>query len=751
MRKIYVTIFTFLLVSIALAQKTKEFNVKFDTASNLILKKEEQKILDKIASLSKLKENYYIQIIGHTDSKGNLDYNYTLSNERAKSVAELFKTKGFLEKDIYLSGKAFLKPIAENKTEKGKAKNRRVTIIISQKKENDIRFAGLQLKEQTYTINNSKIETLEYKSGTKITIAEDSFVDKKGNAVTGIVSIKYLEYREPTDYILANIPMDFHDGTENFHFNSGGMFKINASKDGEEVFLKNGKKINLDFKITEALPNLNFYQLDSKNKWIELSKLNSNKNNFGGDDVIEVEDINNIYYYNLCNSNNCDSFKDLRKFGIKNSQENNTLLKFYTTSYKQLNSKTDEESTEKITTKDKPKLTKIDELVASYKKGIANNLVRIETFNTRITNETPKYSLKKIAEKNSKLVFNINFEVISNVQNLNFKKTNWSTTNNSKISEKDWNKKWNSCVISATENETFTIILKDSLNKLKIDNAKMISENLNLNKTVALSEKMNKAFEIQIKKIKKYEKINGKYAKRNRELEKKITNLTRQSTPKTQTDSIKIYTNKEFVKCFWEQSKTYMTTEEQNLTMLDWITYFDNNKALMNQRYTRLENSTVCLELYKKREEANRLAFENQKKVTLANTNANQLTRSLSISNLGIYNCDQIQRLQNPIEIFAEYKDENGKEIKPLFIYLLDNKFNGIIKYDGYNNYSPYRFAFSPSSKNTLLAFDGNGDSYIFESEKFNSIKTSGTYSEQIFILKKIENLNNELDLKRLL
>ena len=95
--------------------------------------------------------------------------------------------------------------------------------------------------------------------------------------------------------------------------------------------------------------------------------------------------------------------------------------------------------------------------------------------------------------------------------------------------------------------------------------------------------------------------------------------------------------------------------------------------------------------------------------------------------------------------------DKNGTEIKPLFIYLLDSKFNGIIKYDGYNNYSPYRFAFSPSSKNTLLAFDGNGDCYIFESEKFKLINTSGSYLEHLFILKKIENLKDELDLKNLL
>jgi len=194
-----------------------------------------------------------------------------------------------------------------------------------------------------------------------------------------------------------------------------------------------------------------------------------------------------------------------------------------------------------------------------------------------------------------------------------------------------------------------------------------------------------------------------------------------------------------------------MTSEEQNLNLLDWISYFDNHKTEIQQRYINLQNSADCIALYEKRKEAIKLASENMKRAETANIQANQLTRSLSISNLGIYNCDQIQRLQNPVEIFAEYKNESGKEIKPLFIYLLDNKFNGIIKYDGYNNYSPYRFAFSPSSKNTLLAFDGNGDSYIFESEKFKLINSTGAILQHVFVMRKIENLQNDSELKNLL
>ena len=729
------------------AQNIKEFQIKFETASHTISSNDAQKILAKIASLKKSKDNYYVQVIGHTDNIGDLNYNYTLSNDRAKAVSDFFKNNGFLENNIYISGKSFLNPIAENKTAKGKAQNRRVTVVISQKKEAVINFAGIKLKEAAYTVNTDKSETLAYQSGTKINIPENAFVDKNGNAVTGTIALKYIEYREPVDYILSNIPMDFHDGIENFHFNSAGMFKINASQNGEEVFLKNGKNITLDFNITNELPNLNFYQLNATNQWKELSKLSSNGSNFGGDDVIDSYNLNDIRYYNLCNNVACEGFEDTKKLGIKLSSDSSSMKEFYTFSYEKTKSK-DKDS---LSIKEKSRVSRNDETIESYKRAIANNVARINGFKTRIINETPSYNLKKISDNNSELVFNINFKVRSNVQNLNFKKVNWTTNATSAISEKEWNKNWNSCIISPNENDTYTIVLKDSSSEFSINNAKMISDNIKINSSSDLYAKMNKAYEIQQKKIKKFDKYCQKFAKRNSELEKTLVNLTGGINTVKKTDSIKIFTNRDYTKCFWEKSKSYMSSEEQSLSLLDWITYFDNHKTEMHKRYSNLQNSADCIALIEKRKEAIKIANENIKQTAEANNQANQLTRSLSISNLGIYNCDQIQRLQNPVEIFAEYKNENGKEIKPLFIYLLDNKFNGILKYDGYNNYSPYRFAFSPSSKNTLLAFDGNGDSYIFESDKFKLINTTGTVLQHVFVMRKIENLRNVSELKSLL
>ncbi len=82
------------------------------------------------------KEPGYIQVIGHTDntpiSGTNVRFpsNYHLSIERAKNVAALLKL-GLANPDrLQTDGKGETAPIADNKTPEGRARNRRVEILI---------------------------------------------------------------------------------------------------------------------------------------------------------------------------------------------------------------------------------------------------------------------------------------------------------------------------------------------------------------------------------------------------------------------------------------------------------------------------------------------------------------------------------------------------------------------------------------------------------------------------------------------
>ncbi|NLU37281.1 MAG: OmpA family protein [Bacteroidales bacterium] len=74
-----------------------------------------------------------IEIAGHTDSKGSDDYNLNLSERRAKAVVNYLISKGISAKRLTSKGYGETKPIANNDTEEGQQKNRRVEFEVLEK------------------------------------------------------------------------------------------------------------------------------------------------------------------------------------------------------------------------------------------------------------------------------------------------------------------------------------------------------------------------------------------------------------------------------------------------------------------------------------------------------------------------------------------------------------------------------------------------------------------------------------------
>lgn len=105
-----------------------EWKINFSSGSAAV-QNSSNKDLEKIYNLLIQAENSKLTIVGHTDNVGNSEANLVLSKSRAQAVLDYLKQKGIPENRFQLiDGKGQSEPIADNSSESGKSKNRRVVI-----------------------------------------------------------------------------------------------------------------------------------------------------------------------------------------------------------------------------------------------------------------------------------------------------------------------------------------------------------------------------------------------------------------------------------------------------------------------------------------------------------------------------------------------------------------------------------------------------------------------------------------------
>ena len=92
-------------------------------------------LLAKVAKVVNGFENSNVTIEGHTDSAGGKELNHNLSSARAQAVSSyLVSNQAVDQKNVTTVGYGYERPLATNKTSKGRAQNRRVDIVISPNK-----------------------------------------------------------------------------------------------------------------------------------------------------------------------------------------------------------------------------------------------------------------------------------------------------------------------------------------------------------------------------------------------------------------------------------------------------------------------------------------------------------------------------------------------------------------------------------------------------------------------------------------
>ncbi|MCM2129794.1 OmpA family protein [Larsenimonas rhizosphaerae] len=147
-------------------------NQMFPSGSSRLTPRARQAMLDIARAYKDTPQK--ILIIGHTDSSGSGALNQRLSEARARTVAALFSTAGIGKSQLYYQGAGLSQPIANNDTDAGRAKNRRVEIVEITSEQSLTQYSEhrqRQLSNLSYsTLHNSEAETRARKASTVASI-----------------------------------------------------------------------------------------------------------------------------------------------------------------------------------------------------------------------------------------------------------------------------------------------------------------------------------------------------------------------------------------------------------------------------------------------------------------------------------------------------------------------------------------------------------------------------------------------------
>ncbi len=105
---------------------TNDIRFQFDRAD---LKPESMEIIQSIAKMLTEHPEVRLSIEGHTDNQGSLTYNQELSGLRAAAVKQALVNLSIHPDRLKSRGFGEEKPVADNQTEEGRAKNRRVEFV----------------------------------------------------------------------------------------------------------------------------------------------------------------------------------------------------------------------------------------------------------------------------------------------------------------------------------------------------------------------------------------------------------------------------------------------------------------------------------------------------------------------------------------------------------------------------------------------------------------------------------------------
>lgn len=491
---------------------------------------------------------------------------------------------------------------------------------------------SLDVKQTMYAVDAASGGELTYSSGTVISIPADAFVDAAGNPVKGAVTIDYREFRDPLDFIVSGIPMTYDTAGQTETFESAGMFEMNASVNGKEVFLAPGKKVDMAFSSTDAATSFNLYSYNATaGGWDMLDKagkvdVDTNK---------RPKELSGAWKLFKPRYAKVQGLRDTVSFDNRYASENY----FHTKRY----------------------LTKVGEKAGVEKHTGAQRLAAktgIHIGKTRTARYLVKLKRVPCREKD-KTCFKLDYDR-EYLPELNaFSGTVFVMEGKMKYS--DFNGRYGT-----------KMKFSDIRIQLDGDNAQLEMKSYKGYTTVnANLARLNPKDSIENIQTKTLASIRMSY---NRSLNNRRKGVTRNVNDQVQRYNAALAINKKAGRKEWKRVQKYMSVEELAMSYDQWISY-----------YTRL---------------------------AMPQDNRPEVIRYLSVSGFGIYNCDQVERLEQAIFAKATFKDEQGLMQRSKTTYVIDGRMNGVLTYNeerGRYKYDANYFALDKSANTVLMMILADG------------------------------------------
>ena len=706
----------------------KDFDIHFYSSSSII-SSEELKVLDqKMSELTNLMVAYKFIISGHADATGDAKANQRLSKKRALSVAKHIAKRGVAQSQMTTQYFASNDSLSSNLTEKGKALNRRVNIKIFTKNQIPKTIAGFQLKPQGYTFKCDEGGEIKTASGTKFKVPKDAFVDNNGHIVTGDVKIEVVEYRNPLDFVFAEEPMSLEQNGKIAFYQSDGMFKIEAKQGGQKLSLASGKVIESEIKLKRNQSESRFYGFDnSSGQWNNGQSINQNTLTLGHDSQFS-------------NSADCREAMVAFKLNLKYSSDQK-ITPDYNSSLKKAK---DEPAIESIY-RSRNSETRVYEKLNRNIFDLENRLEQKEhiyAFKNRETrarkisfelelhrksknkrqNETNSLNGLRLQVKRKALKSRerkLAFRKKTQLMNVRLEKTDSTLMLNYLVR-----------VVKKTKGNYDTLEYKDSLSGVKLINCGWISK-------ITGARNKNNSFQ-------NYQRRLQKYAKLITDIENKlsIVKARRDSVKRIITAYIDTIESTQFIK----KIEKFTSFGQNNLLTSDkepqWLSYFDNNQNRMNTRI----DSILKTNQYANCSFRNNTYMQEQERQDKLKKVLGSSGLGVNLTSMGTYNADAIKQLKQPDLILANYVGENGKKIDITVIYIFDKTLNGVMRFDGFMNRSPYVFEVSRKNAKSLIAFDDKMNAYMIPDNEFRELIQN---DKVVFILQPFKKSTSKEELKK--